>query len=112
MVANISGPQAGLDAVNAIEDLDKLKSYYLLYATLGEFEERSNHFTAAAEHFRKALELVELKSERTFLARKLENLPVGADPATAGPLQLRNHERADFLDGISSFSSIQLTFSV
>lgn len=71
VLANIEGPQAGLDAVGAIEDLDKLESYYLLYAALGEFEERLNHLPAAANHFRKALELAELKSEKTFLEKRL-----------------------------------------
>ena len=72
VVANIDGPQAGLDAVAAIEDLDKLESYYLLYAAMGEFEERLNHAASAAGHFRKALELAELKSEKVFLAKRLE----------------------------------------
>jgi RNA polymerase sigma factor (sigma-70 family) len=72
VVANIHGPQAGLDAVNAIDKLDKLESYYLLYAALGEFEERLNHLPAAAGHFRKALELAELKSEKAFLSRRLQ----------------------------------------
>lgn len=71
-LANIHGPQAGLDAVAEIEGLEKLESYYLLYAVLGEFEERLNHFPAASNHFRKALELAELKSERAFLAKRLE----------------------------------------
>ncbi|HEX4265893.1 MAG TPA: DUF6596 domain-containing protein [Verrucomicrobiae bacterium] len=72
VVANIHGPQSGLDAVNAIEGLDKLESYYLLYAALGDFEERLNHREAAAAHFRKALELAELKSEKDFLAKRLQ----------------------------------------
>lgn len=72
VVANIHGPQAGLDAMSAITDVGKLKSYYLLYAALGDFEERLNHLPAAANHFRKALELAELKSERAFLTRRLE----------------------------------------
>jgi len=71
-LANIQGPQAGLDAVATIADLDKLNSYYLLHAALGEFEERLNHFAAAAGHFRKALELAELNSERVFLSRRLQ----------------------------------------
>jgi RNA polymerase sigma-70 factor (ECF subfamily) len=71
VVANIQGPQAGLAAVSAIEDLDKLESYYLLYAAMGEFEERLNHAASAAGYFRKALELAELKSEKAFLARRL-----------------------------------------
>ncbi len=71
VVANISGPQAGLDSIAAISDADKLKSYYLFYAALGEFEEQLNHREAAAAHFRKAVELAELKSEKTFLSKRL-----------------------------------------
>lgn len=72
VVANIVGPQAGLDAVAAIDGLDKLESYYLLYAALGEFEERLNHLPVAAEHFRKAMELAQLKSEKVFLSKRLQ----------------------------------------
>jgi RNA polymerase sigma-70 factor (ECF subfamily) len=72
VIANIHGPQAGLDAVAASHGLDKLESYYLLYAALGEFEERLNHLAAAAGHFRKAMELAELKSEKAFLAKRLQ----------------------------------------
>lgn len=72
VLANIQGPQAGVDAITSINHRDKLKSYYLLYAALGEFEERLNHLTAAAAHFRRALELAQLSSERAFLARRLQ----------------------------------------
>lgn len=72
VIANVHGPQAGLDAMKDIEDLDKLESYYLLYAAMGEFEERLNHLPAAAAHFRKAMELAELKSEKDFLAKRIE----------------------------------------
>jgi RNA polymerase sigma-70 factor (ECF subfamily) len=82
VVANIQGPQAGLDAIAAIEDLDKLESYYLLYAALGEFEERLNHREAAAGRFRKAMELAELKSEKAFLEKRVKRCE-GMDPARA-----------------------------
>lgn len=72
VLANIQGPQAGIDAIASINKRAKLKSYYLLYAALGEFEERLNHLPAAAAHFRRALELAELSSERAFLARRLQ----------------------------------------
>ncbi len=71
VIANIQGSQAGLDALKAIDDLDKLESYYLLYAAMGEFEQQLNHLPAAASHFRKALELAQLKSEKVFLTKKL-----------------------------------------
>src|SRR4030095_14331529 len=37
-VANGNGPQAVIEAVEAIQNGSQLKSYYLLYAVLGEFE--------------------------------------------------------------------------
>jgi len=71
VIANIHGPGAGLEAVAAIQDLEKLNSYYLLYAVLGEFEARLNHSQAAAGHFRESLRLAEIKSERMFLSKRL-----------------------------------------
>ena len=71
-VAEVSGPQAGLDAVNAIKNLKSLESYYLLHAVRGEFELRLRRGGAAAGHFRRALELAEVPSEQTFLAKRLE----------------------------------------
>jgi RNA polymerase sigma-70 factor (ECF subfamily) len=73
VVANVHGPRAGLEAVAAIKDREKLNSYYLLYAVLGEFEARLNRSQAAANHFRESLRLAEIKSERTFLAKRLES---------------------------------------
>ena len=71
-LAEVEGPQAGIEAVSAIQNLQSLESYYLLHAVLGEFEIRLNHSRAAAGHFRKALQLAEIKSEQTFLAKRLQ----------------------------------------
>jgi RNA polymerase sigma-70 factor (ECF subfamily) len=71
-VAEVNGPQAGLEAVRAIADLESLESYYLLHAVLGEFEWRLNHFQAAAAHFQKSVELNDVTSERAFLSKKLQ----------------------------------------
>ena len=71
-LANVSGPEAGIDAVAAIRDSQKLQSYYLLYAVLGEFEKQLNHLETAAEHFRRSFELAETKSERAFLLKRLQ----------------------------------------
>jgi len=72
-VANLNGPQAGIEAVAAIQNASQLKSYYLLYAVLGEFEKQLNNFQAAISNFRKALELTELTSEQLFLAKRLRD---------------------------------------
>jgi RNA polymerase sigma factor (sigma-70 family) len=71
-VANVHGPQAGLQTVRAIPDRKKLASYYLLYAVIGELEMRLNNREAAAQEFRKAFELAETKSERAFLLKRLQ----------------------------------------
>jgi predicted RNA polymerase sigma factor len=70
VVANIHGPRAGMEAVSAIQGKEKLESYYLLYAVLGEFEARLNDPLAAAGYFRKSLQLAETKSEQQFLSKR------------------------------------------
>jgi RNA polymerase sigma factor (sigma-70 family) len=70
-LAEVHGPQAGIEAVNAIQNLQSLESYHLLHAVLGEFEARLNHPRAAAAHFQKAMQLAEIKVEQAFLARRL-----------------------------------------
>jgi RNA polymerase sigma-70 factor (ECF subfamily) len=71
-VANVRGPEAGLQTVRAIRDQKKLESYYLFYAVAGELETRLNNHEAAAREFRKAFELAETKSERAFLLKRLQ----------------------------------------
>lgn len=70
-LAKVQGPQAGVEAVAGIPGRDKLESYYLLYAVLGEFAAQLNDPRGATAHFRKALELAGLESEKAFLKRRL-----------------------------------------
>jgi len=72
-LAEIRGPQAGIEAVAAIQNLPSLESYHLLYAVLGDFESRLDHAAAAAAHFRKSLELAQIKSEQIFLSQRLRS---------------------------------------
>lgn len=70
-LAEARGPQAGIEAVNAIPNLKSLESYYLFHAVLGDFELQLNHLPIAAAHFQRALQLAEIKSEQAFLAKRL-----------------------------------------
>jgi RNA polymerase sigma-70 factor (ECF subfamily) len=70
-IAHVHGPQAGIEAVEAIANAKQLNSYYLLYAVRGELEKQLNHFQAAIDNFRRALELTELRSEQLFLSQRL-----------------------------------------
>jgi RNA polymerase sigma factor (sigma-70 family) len=70
-VANVQGAQAGLEALESVRKRKELSGYYLLYAVLGDLETQLKHHRAAAGYFTKALELAEIKSEKTFLAGRL-----------------------------------------
>lgn len=72
-VSNVHGPRAGLEAVSVIPGRRKLESYYLLHAVMGEFEERQQNPQAAAGHFRRAAQLAGIKSEKHFLANRLQH---------------------------------------
>jgi RNA polymerase sigma factor (sigma-70 family) len=71
-VANVHGPQAGLEALTVVRKRKELSSYYLLYAVLGEFEAQLNHPRAAADYFDQSLKLAGIKSEQTFLSGRLQ----------------------------------------
>jgi len=70
-VANVHGAAAGVAAVEAIPDRERLESYYLLHAVLGEFEVRLQHSSEAAAHFQNALRLAGTDSELAFLKRRI-----------------------------------------
>ncbi len=71
-VAELHGPQAGLNELRAIRNREKLEAYHLFHSVMGEFEMRLNRPKAAAEHFRKSWQLAETKSENQFLQKRLE----------------------------------------
>jgi RNA polymerase sigma factor (sigma-70 family) len=85
-VAEVHGPQAGIEAIRAIPNLPSLDSYYLLHAVLGEFEFRLNQPQTAAGHFRKSLELAEMKSEQSFLAKRLQACEESMNKKTFEPV--------------------------
>jgi RNA polymerase sigma-70 factor (ECF subfamily) len=69
----VHGPEAAVEAVQRLQQGRLLNSYHLLYAVLAEFEAQLSNFQAAANHLRKAIELTEIKSERTFLSKRLQD---------------------------------------
>ncbi|MGH7953293.1 MAG: RNA polymerase sigma factor [Limisphaerales bacterium] len=71
-LAELRGPQAGIDAVNSIPDLKSLESYYLFHAVMGDFEWQLNRLPIAAAHFQRALQLAEMPSEKKFLEKRLQ----------------------------------------
>ncbi|PTX97476.1 sigma factor, ECF subfamily protein [Verrucomicrobia bacterium LW23] len=70
-IAHVHGPDAALKAVKAMPHVELLDAYYLYHAVLGDFESQRQRNTHAANHFRRALELTEVPSERAFLQKRL-----------------------------------------
>ncbi len=71
-LAEVAGPQAGLEAIQAIQDRQSLEDYHLYHAVLGELESQLNNTATAAAHFQRALSLTEVRSEQAFLAKRLQ----------------------------------------
>ena len=71
-VAQLDGPQRGLEEILAITDHDRLAAYPFYFAALGEMELRLARNEAAREHFRKALALARNPMERQFLNQKID----------------------------------------
>jgi RNA polymerase sigma-70 factor (ECF subfamily) len=61
-LARVEGPEAGIRAIGQIRG-ERLEQYYLLHAVLGEFHAESGNPGAAAQCFRKALELTQIPSK-------------------------------------------------
>jgi RNA polymerase sigma-70 factor (ECF subfamily) len=80
-VAYLHGAQAGLEAIAAIPQRDRLESHYLLHAVVGELHWRLKDHRAAAESFRQALRLAQVGPEQLYLTRMLER---SADLSKAG----------------------------
>jgi RNA polymerase sigma factor (sigma-70 family) len=76
-VAERDGADRGLEALRAIDDVERLARYPFYFAALGELELRRGQRASASEHFRAALALARNDLERRFLSGRLERC--GAD---------------------------------
>ncbi|CAN5597232.1 RNA polymerase sigma factor [soil metagenome] len=72
-LAKVAGTPAGIAAVKAILSRGQLKSYYLAYAVLGEFEAEMGQYQAASTYFQKALQHSEVKIEQSFLEERMRD---------------------------------------
>jgi RNA polymerase sigma-70 factor, ECF subfamily len=65
------GPQAGLDALAALEITGRLAGYHLMAATRADMLRRMGRNAEAAEAYKQALELARAPAERRYLQRRL-----------------------------------------
>ena len=69
-IAQLNGAEAGLAAIAAIEDPDRLARYPFFPAALGELELRAGRPAAARQHFADARRLARNPAERHFLQQR------------------------------------------
>jgi RNA polymerase sigma factor (sigma-70 family) len=77
-VSYLHGPQAALDTLAAMGDRARLESHHLLHAVAGELQLKLGNHRAAAESFRRALQLAQLAPEQSHLSRMLARSEAGA----------------------------------
>ncbi|HEU5078550.1 MAG TPA: sigma-70 family RNA polymerase sigma factor [Opitutaceae bacterium] len=78
-LSHVKGPEAALAALETIGSGESLKSHYLFHAVTGELHSRLNHHERAADCFRQALNLAELRPEQAHFERQLERLYISRD---------------------------------
>jgi RNA polymerase sigma-70 factor (ECF subfamily) len=73
-VARVSGPLAGLEAIEAISGSQRLEGYHLYHVIRGVLLGELGRNDEGVVHFRQALELTEVPAEREFIARRMQEL--------------------------------------
>jgi len=71
-IAQLDGPERGLQEIRVIHDLHRLSSYPFYPAALGELELRRGNYPVAKAHFSTALSLARNPMERHFLQRCID----------------------------------------
>jgi RNA polymerase sigma-70 factor (ECF subfamily) len=71
VIAQIAGPQAGIEALADARSDPALSYYHLLDATLGEFYRRAGHFEQARQHLEAAKQKTQSASDHDIINRRL-----------------------------------------
>ena len=90
-VAELEGPERGLQELRAIEGRERLLSYPFYSAALGELELRRGRRRVAREHFEAALLLARSPMERQFLERRIS----ACEEDSAGTSRSNKTQRAE-----------------
>jgi RNA polymerase sigma-70 factor (ECF subfamily) len=91
-IAQRDGPERGLEAIDAIEDRDRLAGYPFYPAALGELELRRGRHEIARKHFRAALALARNPMERRFLDQRVGACERRDPPAILEPANRSHRE--------------------
>jgi RNA polymerase sigma-70 factor (ECF subfamily) len=70
-LAQVQGPQAGLDAISAIAHVDRLAAYPFYQAAIAELELQAGRADIAKQHFLAAQQVARSDGERMYLAERI-----------------------------------------
>jgi RNA polymerase sigma-70 factor (ECF subfamily) len=71
------GPQAGLDMLEELDEIETVRSYQPYRAARADLLRRAGRLEEAAREYRRAVELSTNQAERRFLERRLEQIAEG-----------------------------------
>src|SRR5262245_22364935 len=91
-IAQRDGPEPGIDALRAISEPERMRSYPFYPAAFGELELRRRNFDAARGHFASAIHLARKDAERRFLERRIRHCDE-LETESAVSAYSRNQER-------------------
>lgn len=74
VIAELYGPKAAVEAIEEIKDIDSLRKYYLLPATLGELYAQLGEKAKARHYFKAAEALTQSAAEKKLLQQKEQSL--------------------------------------
>jgi RNA polymerase sigma factor (sigma-70 family) len=72
VISELYGPEKGIHAIGAIENITALKKYYLLPATLGELHWQLKQYDTAEQYFKEAIGLTQSAAEKKLLEQKMK----------------------------------------
>lgn len=71
-IAELQGPDSGLEALRAIPGRERLSEYPFFFAAIAELQSRCGNHREAIEQYRVAFDLTRNAMERRFIARRIE----------------------------------------
>jgi RNA polymerase sigma-70 factor (ECF subfamily) len=81
-LAEHAGPERGLEAIGAIENVERLRAYPFYPAALGELELRVGRTENAKGYFLAARQLARNESERVYLEQRIRECEPRQAPST------------------------------
>jgi RNA polymerase sigma factor (sigma-70 family) len=92
-IAQRDGPEPGIDALRAISEPERMRSYPFYPAAFGELELRRGNVEAAREYFSAAVTVARNDAERRFLERRVRYCDEVETPLTPIPYSIEEKRR-------------------